>query len=104
MSDSKIRTSSPMTFYHFRHDVRKKRKKIIAIVVVFSIGTFDKVLRHIILFLVGAHSAREKMLNIFRNIFPELYQWKIVSSKFIIDWSVDSGIWLYLSNNLKSAL
>ena len=37
MADSKIKTSSPMTFNRFRYDVRKKRKKEkkIAIVVVF---------------------------------------------------------------------
>ena len=38
MADSNIKTSSPMTFNHFRYDVRKKRKKKekkIAIVVVF---------------------------------------------------------------------
>ena len=64
MADSKIKTSSPMTFNHFRYDVRKKRKKKKEENCNsrrFSIGTSDKMLRHIILFLVGtAHSAREK--------------------------------------------
>ena len=56
-------------------------------------------LRHIILFLVAtAHGPREKMLNMFLNSFPELYQWKILSSMFVIDLSVDSGAWRYLSN------
>ena len=36
MVDGKIKTSSPMTFNHFRYDVKKKKKKKkIAIVVVF---------------------------------------------------------------------
>ena len=37
IADTKIRTSSPMTFNHFRYDVRKKKKRKhkIAIVVVF---------------------------------------------------------------------
>ena len=68
MADSKIKTSSPMTFNHFRYDVRKKRKekkrkekKRKCNSYSFSIGTSDKMLRHIILFLVAtAHSAREK--------------------------------------------
>ena len=61
MADSKIQTSSPMTFNHFRYDVRKKRKKENWNSRSFSIGTSDKMLRHIILFLVAtALSAREK--------------------------------------------
>ena len=66
MADSKIKTSSPMTFNHFRYDVRKKKKKKKKKKEncnrrSFSIGTSDKMLRHIILFLVAtAHSAREK--------------------------------------------
>ena len=47
-----------MTFNHFRYDVRKKEKKCNSRS--FSIGTSDKMLRNITLFLVAtAHSARE---------------------------------------------
>ena len=61
MADSKIKTSSHMIFNHFRYDVRKKKKKENCNRRSFSIGTSDKMLRHIILFLVAtAHSAREK--------------------------------------------
>ena len=57
MADSKIKTSSPMTFNHFRYDLRKKKK---CNGCSFSIGTSDKMLRHIILFQVAtAQSARE---------------------------------------------
>ena len=60
MADNKIKTSSPMTFNHFRYVVSKKRKKKCNSRS-FSIGTSDKMLRHIILFLVvTAQSAREK--------------------------------------------
>ena len=62
MADSKIKTSSPMTFNHFRYDVTRKRKKEKKCNNrSFSIGTSDQMLRHIILFLVAtANSAREK--------------------------------------------
>ena len=61
MADSKIKTSSPMTFNYFRYDVwkkRRRRKKYNSRN--FSMGSSVKMLRHILFLVATAHSAREK--------------------------------------------
>ena len=81
MADSKIKTPSPMTFNHFRYDVRKKRKKkkkkkkCNRASRSISIGTSDKMLRYIILLYIWLFcgyctQCPRKLLNIFRKIFP----------------------------------
>ena len=60
MADSKKKKFSPMTFNYFRYDGRKKNLKKCCSRS-FSVGTSDKILQYIILFLVAtAHSAGEK--------------------------------------------